>query len=84
MESTNRAGRLLGQRGPAKVARHGADTFGYKGHLRSTAGFCPRLTSTTTRPSAALGYTEAITRVADPIVADDFAARHDALAEHSS
>ncbi|NIK61366.1 carboxymuconolactone decarboxylase family protein [Kribbella shirazensis] len=31
---------------------------------------------------AALAYAEAITRVADATVADDFAARHDALAEH--
>jgi AhpD family alkylhydroperoxidase len=33
---------------------------------------------------AALAYTEAITRVADATVADDFGARHDALAEHFS
>ncbi|HEX6328807.1 MAG TPA: carboxymuconolactone decarboxylase family protein [Jiangellaceae bacterium] len=33
---------------------------------------------------AALGYTEALTRVADATVADDFGARHDALAEHFS
>ncbi len=31
---------------------------------------------------AALAYTEAITRVADATVADDFGVRHDALAEH--
>jgi alkylhydroperoxidase family enzyme len=33
---------------------------------------------------AALAYTEAITRVADATVADDFGIRHDALAEHFS
>jgi alkylhydroperoxidase family enzyme len=33
---------------------------------------------------AALAYTEAITRVADATVADDFGVRHDALAEHFS
>lgn len=33
---------------------------------------------------AALAYAEALTRVADATVADDFAARHDALAEHFS
>jgi alkylhydroperoxidase family enzyme len=31
-----------------------------------------------------LAYTEALTRVADATVADDFGARHDALAEHFS
>jgi AhpD family alkylhydroperoxidase len=34
--------------------------------------------------SAALAYTEAITRVADATVAGSFGARHDALAEHFS
>jgi alkylhydroperoxidase family enzyme len=33
---------------------------------------------------AALAYTEAITRVADATVADDFGLRHAALAEHFS
>ncbi|HEX7048593.1 MAG TPA: carboxymuconolactone decarboxylase family protein [Longimicrobiales bacterium] len=33
---------------------------------------------------AALAYAEAMTRVADATVADDFGARHDALAEHFS
>jgi AhpD family alkylhydroperoxidase len=33
---------------------------------------------------AAFAYTEAITRIADATVADDFGARHDALAEHFS
>jgi alkylhydroperoxidase family enzyme len=33
---------------------------------------------------AALAYTEAITRVADATVGDNFGARHDALAEHFS
>ena len=33
---------------------------------------------------AALAYTEAITRVADAAVADDFGGRHDAVAEHFS
>ena len=33
---------------------------------------------------AALAYTEALTRVADATVAEDFGARHDALAEHFS
>lgn len=33
---------------------------------------------------AALAYTEALTRVADATLADDFGARHDALAEHFS
>jgi alkylhydroperoxidase family enzyme len=33
---------------------------------------------------AALAYSEALTRVADARVSDDFGARHDALAEHFS
>jgi alkylhydroperoxidase family enzyme len=33
---------------------------------------------------AALAYTEALTRVADATVTDDFGVRHDALAEHFS
>ena len=33
---------------------------------------------------AAIGYTEALTRVADATVAEAFGARHDALAEHFS
>jgi AhpD family alkylhydroperoxidase len=108
----------------AKLARHGADTFGYKAHLRIDRGlaqllrlrvsqinnctYCLNLHHEAARDTgtpqpaidtltawwetdfhsdaarAALAYTEALTRVADATVADDFGARHDALAEHFS
>ena len=108
----------------AKLARHGADTFGYKANLRidrklaqllrlrvsqiNNCTYCLNLHYEAARDAgisrpvidtltawwetdfhddaarAALAYTEAITRVADATVADDFGARHDALAEHFS
>jgi AhpD family alkylhydroperoxidase len=108
----------------AKLARHGADTFGYKARLRIDRGlaqllrlrvsqinnctYCLNLHYEAARAAgiprpvidtltawwetdfhdaaarAALGYTEAITRVADATVVDDLGARHDALAEHFS
>src|SRR5262245_1006199 len=106
-----------------KLARHGADTFGYKANLRidrqlaqllrlrvsqiNNCTYClnlhyeaardagvPRSVIDTTAwwetdfhddaARAALAYTEAITRVADATVADDFGLRHAALAEHFS
>lgn len=107
-----------------KLARHGADAFGYKAHLRidrqlaellrlrvsqiNNCAYCLNLHYEAARDAgiarpvidtltawwetdfhndaarAALAYTEAITRVADATVADDFGARHDALAEHFS
>ena len=106
------------------IARHGADSFGYKASLRidrrlaqllrlrvsqiNNCTYClnlhyeaardagiPRAVIDTltawwetdfhdTAARAALAYTEAITRVADTTVADDFGVRHDALAEHFS
>jgi AhpD family alkylhydroperoxidase len=102
-----------------KLARHGADTFGYKANLRidrkldqllrlrvsqiNNCTYCLNLHYEAARDAgiprpvidtltawwetdfhdaaarAALAYTEAITRVAD-----DFGARHAALAEHFS
>ena len=107
-----------------KLARHGADTFGYKANLRierklaqllrlrvsqiNNCAYCLNLHYEAARDldiprpvidtltawwetefhdaaaRAALAYTEAITRVADLTVADDFGARHDALTEHFS
>lgn len=108
----------------AKLARHGADTFGYKANLRierrlaqllrlrvsqiNNCAYCLNLHDEAARDAgipqpviatltawwetqfhddaarAALAYTEAMTRIADATVADDFGARHDALAEHFS
>jgi AhpD family alkylhydroperoxidase len=105
-----------------KLARHGADTFGYKARLSidrrlaqllrlrvsqiNNCAYCLNLHHEAARQAgipqpvidtlsvwwetefhtdaarAALAYTEALTRVADARVADDFGARHDALAEH--
>jgi AhpD family alkylhydroperoxidase len=107
-----------------KLARHGADAFGYKAHLRidrklaqllrlrvsqiNNCTYCLNLHHEAARDAgipqpvidtltawwetdfhdeaarAALTYTEAITRIADATVADDFGARHDALAERFS
>jgi AhpD family alkylhydroperoxidase len=107
-----------------KLARHGADAFGYKAKLRidrklaqllrlrvsqiNNCTYCLNLHHEAARDAgvprpvidtltawwetdfhdaaarAALAYTEAITRVADATVADDFGLRHDALAEHFS
>lgn len=108
----------------AAFARHGADCFGYKAHLRidrrlaqllrlrvsqiNNCAYCLNLHYEAARNAgipgpvidtltawwetdfhndaarAALAYTEAITRVADATVADDFSARHGVLAEHFS
>jgi AhpD family alkylhydroperoxidase len=108
----------------AKLARHGADTFGYKANLRiehrlaqllrlrvsqiNNCGYCLNLHHEAARDAgiprpvidtltawwetdfhddaarAALAYTEAMTRIADATVADDFGLRHAALAEHFS
>jgi AhpD family alkylhydroperoxidase len=107
-----------------RLARFGADTFGYKARLRidrrlaqllrlrvsqiNNCTYCLNLHYEAARDAgiprpvidtltawwetdfhddaarAALGYTEAITRVADATVVDDFGVRHDALAEHFS
>ena len=108
----------------AKLARHGADTFGYKADLRierrlaqllrlrvsqiNNCAYCLNLHHEAARDAgipqpvidtltawwetdfhdaaarAALAYSEAMTRVADATVADDFGLRHAALAEHFS
>jgi AhpD family alkylhydroperoxidase len=108
----------------AKLARHGADTFGYKANLRierklaqllrlrvsqiNNCAYCLNLHHEAARDAgiprpvidtltawwetdfhdaaarAALAYSEAMTRVADATVADDFGLRHAALAEHFS
>jgi AhpD family alkylhydroperoxidase len=108
----------------AKLARHGADTFGYKANLRierrlaqllrlrvsqiNNCAYCLNLHHEAARDAgiprpvidtltawwetdfhdaaarAALAYSEAMTRVADATVADDFGVRHAALAEHFS
>jgi AhpD family alkylhydroperoxidase len=108
----------------AKLARHGADTFGYKANLRiehrlaqllrlrvsqiNNCAYCLNLHHEAARDAgiprpvidtltawwetdfhddaarAALAYTEAMTRIADATVADDFGLRHAALAEHFS
>src|ERR687892_679432 len=94
----NRRADSSANEGLAKLARHGADTFGYKAHLRidrklaqllrlrvsqiNNCSYCLNLHCEAARD--ALAYTEAITRVADATVADDFGVRHDALAEHFS
>ena len=121
---TNRRADSSANEGLAKLARHGADTFGYKAHLRidrqlaqllrlrvsqvNNCTYCLNLHYDAARDvgiprpvidtltawwetdfhddaaRAALAYTEALTRVADATIADDFGARHDALAEHFS
>lgn len=121
---TNRRADSAANEGLAKLARHGADSFGYKAHLGidrqlaellrlrvsqiNNCAYCLNLHYEAARDAgirrpvidtltawwetdfhddatrAALAYTEAITRVADATVADDFGARHDALAEHFS
>jgi len=108
----------------AKLARHGADTFGYKADLRierrlaqllrlrvsqiNNCAYCLNLHHEAARDAgipqpvidtltawwetdfhdaaarAALAYSEAMTRVADATVADDFGLLHAALAEHFS
>ena len=108
----------------SKLARHGADAFGYTANLRidrklaellrlrvsqiNNCTYCLSLHYEAARDAgiprplidtltawwetdfhddaarAALAYTEAITRVADATVAQDFGVRHDALAEHFS
>ncbi len=107
-----------------ELARHGADSFGYRANLRvdrelaellrlrvaqiNNCTYCLDLHYKAARDAgipapvidtltawwetdfhdaasrAALAYTEAITRIADATVADDFAERHDALADHFS
>src|ERR687891_942178 len=121
---TNRRADSSANEGLAKLARHGADTFGYKAHLRidrklaqllrlrvsqiNNCSYCLNLHCEAARDAgiprpvidtltawwetdfhndaacAALGYTEAVTRVADATVADEFGLRHAALAEHFS
>jgi AhpD family alkylhydroperoxidase len=108
----------------AKLARHGADTFGYKANLRierrlaqllrlrvsqiNNCAYCLNLHHEAARDAgiprpvidtltawwqtdfhdaaarAALAYSEAMTRVADATVAEDFDLRHAVLAEHFS
>jgi len=121
---TNRRADSSANEDLTKLARHGADAFGYKAHLRidrqlaqllrlrvaqiNNCVYCLNLHYEAARDAgvprsvvdtltawwetgfhsdaarAALAYTEAMTRVADATVADDFGARHDALAEHFS
>lgn len=121
---TNRRADSSANKDLTKLARHGADTFGYQAHLRidrklaqllrlrvsqiNNCTYCLNLHHEAARDAdipqpvidtltawwetdfhndaarAALAYTEAITRVADTAVSDDFGARHDALAEHFS
>jgi AhpD family alkylhydroperoxidase len=121
---TNRRADSLANEDLAKLARHGADTFGYKADLRvdrrlaellrlrvsqiNNCTYCLNLHYAAARDAgvpqpvidtltawwetdfhdnaarAALAYTEALTRVADAAVGDNFGARHDALAEHFS
>jgi AhpD family alkylhydroperoxidase len=121
---TNRRADSSANEDLTKLARHGADAFGYKAQLRidwqlaqllrlrvaqiNNCVYCLNLHYEAARDAgiarpvvdtltawwetdfhsdatrAALGYTEAITRVADATAADDFGARHDALAEHFS
>ena len=121
---TNRRADSSANEDLTKLARHGADAFGYKANLRidrklaqllrlrvsqiNNCTYCLNVHYEAARDAgiprpvidtltawwetdfhedatrAALAYTEAITRVADAIVADDFSARHDALAEHFS
>ena len=121
---TNRRADSSASEDLTKLARHGADAFGYKANLRierrlaqllrlrvsqiNNCTYCLNLHYQAARDvgiprpvidtltawwetqfhddaaRAALAYTEAITRLADATVADDFAVRHDALAEHFS
>ena len=121
---TNRRVDSSGNEDLTRLARHGADTFGYQANLRierklaqllrlrvsqiNNCTYCLNLHYEAARDAgiprpvidtltawwetdlhddaacAALAYTEAITRVADATVADDFGARHEALAEHFS
>ena len=121
---TNRRADSSANEGLARLARHGADTFGYRARLRvdrrlaellrlrvsqiNNCTYCLNLHYEAARDAgiprpvidtltawwetdfhdaaarAALAYAEAITRVADTTVADNFGARHDALAEHFS
>jgi AhpD family alkylhydroperoxidase len=121
---TNRRADSSASEDLTKLARHGADSFGYKASLRidrelaqllrlrvsqiNNCTYCLNLHGQAARDGgipgpvidtltawwetdfhddaarAALAYTEALTRVADATVADDFGARHDALAEHYS
>jgi AhpD family alkylhydroperoxidase len=121
---TNRRADSSANKDLARLARDGADAFGYKAHLRidrnlaqllrlrvsqiNNCTYCLNLHYQAARDAgiprpvidtltawwetdfhddaarAALAYTEALTRVADATVADDFGARHDALAEHFS
>jgi AhpD family alkylhydroperoxidase len=124
MTVTNRRADSSANEDLTKLARHGADTFGYKANLRidrklaqlmrlrvsqiNNCTYCLNLHYEAARDAgiprpvidtltawwetgfhddaarAALAYTEAITRVADATVADDFGVRHDALSEHFS
>src|SRR3954447_16001807 len=121
---TNRRADSSANENLTRLARHGADTFGYQADLRldrklaqllrlrgsqiNNCTYCLNLHYEAARAAgiprpvidtltawwetdfhddaarAALAYTEAITRVADATVADDFGARHDALAEYFS
>jgi AhpD family alkylhydroperoxidase len=121
---TNRRADTSANEDLTKLARHGADSFGYKANLRigrklaqllrlrvsqiTNCTYCLNLHCQAARDAgipqsvidtltawwetdfhdaaarAALAYTEALTRVADATVADDFGARHDALTEHFS
>lgn len=121
---TNRRADSSANENLAKLARHGADAFGYRADVRvdhrlaqilrlrvaqiNNCVYCLNLHYEAARDAgvpgpvidtltawwetefhdagtrAALAYTEALTRVADATVADDFGARHDALAEHFS
>jgi AhpD family alkylhydroperoxidase len=121
---TNRRADSSANEDLTKLARHGADTFGYKANLRidrrlaqllrlrvsqiNNCTYCLNLHYEAARDAGvprpvidtltawwetgfhddaartALAYTEAITRVADATVADDFGVRHAALAEHFS
>lgn len=68
----------------AKLARHGADSFGYKADLRIERKLAQLLrlrVSPINNCAYCLNYAESITRGAGATVADDFGAGHDALAE---
>ena len=121
---TNRRADSSANEDLTKLARHGADTFGYKAKLRidrklaqlmrlrvsqiNNCTYCLNLHYEAARDAgiprpvidtltawwetdfhddtarSALAYTEAITRIADTTVADNFGARHEGLAEHLS
>ena len=121
---TNRRADSSANEDLTKLARHGADAFGYKANLRidrklaqllrlrvsqmNNCTYCLNVHYEAARDAgiprpvidtltawwetdfhedatrAALTYTEAITRVADATVADDFGSRHAALTEHFS